>query len=144
VGQAPAGAGDPAELWRGAVAEVEKVSPLLAPALKEAQLLSLADGEVVIQLPPGLLGDAAERRRGDIEVVFGRHFARPTRLVVRRGAVAAAAPAAGAAAPLSIAQADAAEKLARSSAVRETAKSHPNIREAARILDGGVEKIEEL
>jgi DNA polymerase-3 subunit gamma/tau len=138
--------GDPAELWRGAVAEVEKVSPLLAPALKEAQLLSLADGEVTIQLPPGLLGDAAERRRADIEAVFGRHFGRPTRLVVRRGAVAgpAAAAEASSSAPLSIAQAEAAEKLARSSAVRETAKSHPNIREAARILDGGVDKIEEL
>ena len=45
---------------------------------------------------------------------------------------------------MSIAQAEAAEKLARSSAVRETAKSHPNIRDAARILDGGVDKIEEL
>jgi DNA polymerase-3 subunit gamma/tau len=143
---ATATATDPAELWRGAVAEVEKVSPLLAPALKEAQLLSLADGEIVIQAPPGLLGDAAERRRGDIEAVFGRHFGRPTRLVVKRGAVTAATaagPAAGAA-PLSIAQAEAAEKLARSSAVRDTARSHPNIREAARILDGDVGKIEEL
>jgi DNA polymerase-3 subunit gamma/tau len=93
-------------------------------------------------MPPGLLGDAAERRRADIEAIFGRHFGRPTRLVVKRGAVAPAAAAGPA--PVSIAQAEAAEKLARSSAVRETARSHPNIREAAKILDGGVEKIEEL
>jgi DNA polymerase-3 subunit gamma/tau len=121
------------------------VSPLLAQALKEAQLLTLGDGEVVVQLPPGLHGDGAERRRGDIEAVFGRYFGRPMRLVVKRGAVTTAAPAgADAPAPLSIAQAEAAEKLARASAVRETARSHPNIREAARILEGGVDKIEEL
>ena len=137
----PTGAADPGDRWRAAVAEVEKVSPLAAPALKEAALLSLADGEVVIQLPPGMLGDAAEKRRPEIERAFERHFGRPTRLVVRRGA--AAAPAAGPA-PVSIAQAEAAEKRARSASVRETAKTHPNIREAARILDGGVDKIEEL
>jgi DNA polymerase-3 subunit gamma/tau len=119
------------------------VSPLAAPALKEAVLLSLADGEIAIQLPPGMLGDAAERRRPEIEAVFARHFGRPTKLVVKRGAAPAAASAAGPA-PVSIAQAEAAEKLARSSAVRETARGHPNIREAARILDGGVDKIEEL
>jgi DNA polymerase-3 subunit gamma/tau len=139
----PSSSADPAERWRGAVAEVEKASPLLAPALKEAQLLSLSDGEVAIQLPPGMLGDAAERRRADIEAVFARHFGRPTRLVVKRGATAAPAGATGPA-PVSIAQAEAAEKLARSSAVRENARSHPNIQEAARILEGGVDKIEEL
>src|SRR6185369_11738558 len=101
----------------------------------EAQLLSMTDGEVAIQLPPGMLADGAERRRAEIEAVFARHFGRPTRLVLKRGAVAppAGTPGASAAAPLSIAQAEAAEKLARSSQVRETAKSHPNIREAARI-----------
>jgi DNA polymerase-3 subunit gamma/tau len=135
--------GDPAELWRGAVAEVEKESPLLAPALKEAVLLSLAEGEIAVQLPPGMLGDAAERRRTEIEAVFARYFGRPTRLVVKRGAGPAPAGAEGPA-PVSIAQAEAAEKLARSSAVRETARGHPNIREAARILEGGVDKIEEL
>ena len=97
----------------------------------------------MIQLPPGMMADAAERRRPEIEAVFARHFGRPTRLVVKRGV--AAAPAAGAQpAPASIAQTEAAERQARSSAVRETARSHPNIREAARILDGGVDKIEEL
>ncbi len=135
---------DPGDRWRGAVAEVEKSSPLLAPALKEAALLSLAEGEVVIQLPPGMLGDAAERRRADIEAVFARHFGRPTRLVVKRGAVAPS-PAPGApAAAASIAQAEAAERQARSSAVREAARGHPNIRDAAKILDGGIDKIEEL
>jgi DNA polymerase-3 subunit gamma/tau len=122
---------------------VEKASPLAAPALKEAVLLSLRDGEVVVQLPPGFLGDAAEKRRPDIEAVFGRHFGRPTRLVVRRDAPPAA-PAGAPAAPASIAQSEAAERQARSSAVREAARSHPNIRDAAKILDGGIDKIEEL
>jgi DNA polymerase-3 subunit gamma/tau len=139
-------AADPAERWRGAVAEVEKVSPLLAPALKEAALLSLADGEVVIQLPPGMLADGAERRRPDIEAVFARHFGRPTRLVVKRGVASPAAATAGPSggAPASIAQAEAAERQARSSAVRDAARSHPNIRDATKILDGGIDKIEEL
>jgi DNA polymerase-3 subunit gamma/tau len=124
---------------------VEKASPLLAPALKEAQLLSVSEGEVTIQLPPGMLADGAERRRPDIEAVFGRYFGRPTRLVVKRGAAAqAAAPGAPPAAAPSIAQAEAAERQARSSAVREAAKSHPNIKDAAKILEGGVDKIEEL
>jgi DNA polymerase-3 subunit gamma/tau len=135
------------DVWRGAVAEVEKASPLLAPALREAVLLSLGEAEVVIQLPPGMLADGADRRRADIEAVFTRYFGRPMRLVVKRGAAApaAAGAAAGApAAPASIAQSEAAERQARSSAVREAAKSHPNIREAAKILDGGIDKIEEL
>jgi DNA polymerase-3 subunit gamma/tau len=142
----PTASTDPAERWRGAVAEVEKASPLLAPALKEAALLSLSDGEVVIQLPPGMLADGAERRRPDIEAVFARHFGRPTRLVVKRGATTPVASPAGPAGggPASIAQAEAAERQARSSAVREAAKSHPNIRDAAKILDGGIDKIEEL
>jgi DNA polymerase-3 subunit gamma/tau len=137
-------AGDATDRWRGAVAEVEKASPLLAPALKEAALLSLTDGEVVIQLPPGMMADGAERRRPDIEAVFARYFGRPTKLVVRRG-TSAPAPSPGApAAPASIAQTEAAERQARSSAVRETAKNHPNIRDAAKILDGGIDKIDEL
>jgi DNA polymerase-3 subunit gamma/tau len=139
------GPADTTERWRGAVEAVEKVSPLSAPALREAALLSLADGEVVIQLPPGMLGDTAERRRPEIEGVFARHFGRPTRLVVKRGAIAAAQGIGIAAAPpASIAQAEAAERQARSSAVREAAKTHPNIRDAAKILDGGIDKIDEL
>jgi DNA polymerase-3 subunit gamma/tau len=44
----------------------------------------------------------------------------------------------------SIAQTEAAERMARSSRVREAAKAHPNIREAAKILDGGIKDIDEL
>ena len=120
------------------------MSPLAAPALREAALLSVADGEIAILLPPGMLGDAAERRRPEIEAVFARLFGRPTRLVVKRGAVPAAPHAGAPAAPASLAQAEAAERQARSSAVRETARNHPNIREAAKILDGGVDDIDEL
>ncbi|HEX9307263.1 MAG TPA: DNA polymerase III subunit gamma/tau [Anaeromyxobacter sp.] len=137
-------AADPTERWRAAVAEVEKVTPLAAPALREAALLSVVDGEIAILLPPGMLGDAAERRRPEIEAVFARLFGRPTRLVVKRGAVPAAPHAGAPAAPASLAQAEAAERQARSSAVRETARNHPNIREAAKILDGGVDDIDEL
>jgi hypothetical protein len=49
----------------------------------------------------------------------------------------------GEAAPVSIAAAEAAEKLARSVRLREAARHHPNIAEAARILEG-VPRIEEL
>ena len=62
---------------------------------------------------------------------------------VRDAATGAAAPGAPSA-PASIAHVEAAERQARSAAVRDAAKTHPNIREATRILDGGVDKIEEL
>jgi DNA polymerase III subunit gamma/tau len=69
--------------------------------------------------------------------------------VITVGAVApepASAP--GAAAPTpppaSIAAAEAAERQARTARVKDAARNHPNIREAASILDGSVDKIEEL
>jgi DNA polymerase-3 subunit gamma/tau len=134
----------PAARWRAAVERVERVSPLTAPALKQATLLWLRDGEVAIQLPPGIYATTAERRRAEIESTFARHFGRPTRLSVTLGA-AAAGPAAGAepVAP-SLAAAEAAERQARASRARDAARSHPNIREAAKILEGGIDKIEEL
>jgi DNA polymerase-3 subunit gamma/tau len=134
------------EAWRQAVDAVERVEPRVATALKEAALLSLAAGEVVLQVAPGLVAATLERRRGDIEAVFASHFGRPTRLVVKAGPVqpAPGAPAAAAPAAPSLAQAEAAEKQARSARVRETAKTHPNIREAAKILDGGIDDVEEL
>jgi DNA polymerase-3 subunit gamma/tau len=132
-----------AERWRAAVAEIEKASPLAAPALKQATLLWLRDGEVAIQLPPGMFATTAERRRPEVEAAFARFFGRPTRLQVTVGPAAPEAAAAEPAAP-SLAQSEAAERLARSTQVRETARAHPNIREAARILEGDVNGIEEL
>jgi hypothetical protein len=120
----------------------------VAPALKEAVLLSLADGEITVQLPAGILAETVERRRAEIEDALARFFGRATRLAVRTGT--ASREEASAAAPLppeavpSIAQTEAAERRARSSQRQGTARSHPNIREAARILDGGIEDVEEL
>jgi DNA polymerase-3 subunit gamma/tau len=136
----------PAERWRAAVDEVEKVSPLAAPVLKQATLLALGDGLISIQLPPGIMAATAEKRRPEIEAVFARFFGRPTRLEVTVGAAASGAGSSappGAAAP-SIAASEAAERNARAARVREAARNHPNIREAARVLDGGIDKIEEL
>ncbi|HEY6004400.1 MAG TPA: DNA polymerase III subunit gamma/tau [Anaeromyxobacter sp.] len=137
------------EAWRAAVDAVEKVEPRAAPALKEALLLGMSEGEVAIQLPEGMFATTLERRRAEIEAVFASHFGRPTRLVVKTGPAetpqAGAAPAAApATAAPSLAQVEAAEKNARSARVRETAKTHPNIREAAKILDGGIKDVEEL
>jgi DNA polymerase-3 subunit gamma/tau len=134
---APAG-----ERWRLVVEEVEKVTPLAAPALKQATLLWIREGEVGVQLPQGMMAATTERRRADIEAVFARCFGRPTRLELKLGAAAPEA-AAGEAAPLSIAATEAAERLARSHRVRDAARHHPGIQEAARILEGGT-TIEEL
>jgi DNA polymerase-3 subunit gamma/tau len=125
------------------VDEVEKVSPLAAPALKQATLLWIRDGDVGVQLPPGMMATAAERRRADIEAVFSRSLGRPTRLTLTLGE-APPAPAPGEAAPVSLAAADAADRLARSRLVRETARNHPNIQQAARLLDGSLDQVEEL
>jgi DNA polymerase-3 subunit gamma/tau len=133
------------EAWRAAVEAVEKVEPRVAPALKEAVLLSLGEGEIAVQLPEGILAATVERRRGDIEAVLATYFGRPTRLTVKTGAVQPDPAATPAQVPApSIAQAEAAEKVARSARVREAAKAHPNIREAAKILEGGIKDVEEL
>jgi DNA polymerase-3 subunit gamma/tau len=144
---APAGAGaadDPAaplgERWRSAVAAVEQVSPAAAPALRQASLLWLRDGEVGLQLPAGLAATSTERRRAEIEKVLERHFGRPTRLAVTLGE---APPAEAVAAP-SLAATDEAARSARTVRVRDAAVNHPNVREAARILGGDVGRTEEL
>jgi DNA polymerase-3 subunit gamma/tau len=143
-----AGPGQPgsrdAELWRAAVDAIEKVSPLAAPALKQAVLLAIGDGEVAVQLAPGLFAQTAEKRRAEIEAELSRFLARPTRLAITVATLPAPEAPEAPAAPASIAAVEAAERQARSSKVRETAQAHPNIREAARILGGGIERIEEL
>jgi DNA polymerase-3 subunit gamma/tau len=131
-----------AERWRAVVDEVEKVSPSVAPALKQATLRWIRDGEVGLQLPPGLAATTVERRRTEIEAVFARCFGRPTALALTLGE--AVAPTPGEAAPVSLAAADQAERLSRSKRVRETARTHPNIQQAARLLEGGVDQVEEL
>ncbi len=147
--QAPAQAAplvDPAaplaERWRAVVDEVEKVLPAAAPALKQATLRWIRDGEIGLQLPPGLMATSAERRRAEIETVLASCFGRPTRLALTLGEVAAAPP--GESAPVSLAAAEQAERLARSRRVREAARAHPNIQQAARLLEGGVDQVEEL
>jgi hypothetical protein len=117
--------------------------------LKQAALRSMADGEVAIVMPTDFLAKSVERRRAEIEAVMGRFFARPTRLAITVGAVAPEPSSSPDAAvppppPASIAAAEAAERQARTARVKDAARNHPNIREAARILDGNVDKIEEL
>jgi DNA polymerase-3 subunit gamma/tau len=131
-----------ADRWRAVVDEVEKVSPAAAPALKQATLRWIRDGEIGVQLPPGLMATTAERRRADIEAVFARCFGRPTRLALTLGEPTPASP--GESAPVSLAAAEQADRLARSRRVRETARAHPNIQQAARLLEGGVDQVEEL
>ncbi|WP_243338107.1 DNA polymerase III subunit gamma/tau [Anaeromyxobacter soli] len=147
---ASAAYGSDAERWRAAVDEVEKVSPVAAPMLKQAALRGIRDGEVAIVMPTDFLAKSVERRRAEVEEVLARFLGGPARLAISVGAVPADAPQAApdarapAPPPASIAAAEAAERQARSASVREAARNHPNIREAARILEGGIEKIEEL
>jgi DNA polymerase-3 subunit gamma/tau len=118
---------------------------MAATALKQAVVLGLREGEVALQLPPGMYAAALEKRRTEIETVFGRFFGRPTRLTLSLGAPAAA-PGGEPTAPASpsLAAAEAAERTARVARVREAARAHPNIQEAAKVLDAKVDKIEEL
>jgi DNA polymerase-3 subunit gamma/tau len=135
----------PQEDWPGAVEAVEKESSMAATALKQAVVLGLREGEVALQIPPGMYAATLEKRRAEIETAFGHFFGRPTRLALSVAA-SAAAPAGEAAppAPPSLAAAEAAERMARSARVREAARGHPNIQEAAKVLDAKVDKIEEL
>jgi len=127
------------------VADVERASPIAANALKQAALERLADGEIALRVPAGMQFQTAERRKAEIEAVFGRFFGRPTRLALAQGApVAPAEGAAPAGPPQSLAAAEQAEREARSARVRAAARAHPKIQEAARVLEGDVTKIEEL
>ena len=139
-GQEPAPPLSPIAPWRAAVDSIEKESPRVAAALKEAHLLGVSGGEVAIQIAPGFHAETIGKRRAEVEAVLTRVLGVPARLSVKVEAL----PAQPAGAPASIAQAEAAERRARSSAVREAAKAHPNVREAARILGGGIDDVEEL
>jgi DNA polymerase-3 subunit gamma/tau len=132
--------GDAATAWRALVEQAEQASPVVGQVLRQAVLLRLSEGEVAIQVAPGLAAQTAERRRGEIEAVLERHFGRPTRLAV----TASAAPPPEAAGGASLAQVEREEREARSVRVRDAARSHANIREAAQILGADVAKVDEL
>jgi DNA polymerase-3 subunit gamma/tau len=144
-GPGPSSGGNAEGRWAAVVAELEKESTIAATAMKQGALLGIRDGEVAVQFPPGatyLL--ALERKRADVEAVFARFFGRPTKLVLSTGNAPPAGGAAGNAAVGSLAQMEHAEREARSERVRDEARSHPNILEAIRILDGEIDDIEEL
>ncbi len=131
---------DSADTWRSLVAAAEAASPMVGNVLRQAVLLRLAEGEVAVQVPPGLPAQLAEKRKGEIEAVLRRHLGRPVRLSLTVGAAAPPeAPAGG-----SLAQAEQAEREARSALIKERAREHANIREAARILDAEPTKVDEL
>jgi DNA polymerase-3 subunit gamma/tau len=104
-------------------------------------LLRLVEGEVAVQVPPGLPAQTAERRRAEIEGALSRFFGRPTRLTVTVGA-APAPEAAGS--PATLAQVESEERARRSARVQESARGHERIREAARILDGEITRVDEI
>ncbi len=130
-----------ADQWRALVGEVEKASPPTAAVLKQGALLWVRECEVGIQFPSGShFAAQAERKRGDVEKVFAAFFGRPTRLAIQTGS----APDAAAPAAAPIAAVEQAEREARSAKVRDKARSHPNIQEAAKVLGAEIQKIEEL
>jgi DNA polymerase-3 subunit gamma/tau len=138
----PDDGGEKNERWRAAVAEVEKANPSVAPQLKQGALVALGEGEVRLRFPEGThFASFVERKRAEVEAAFTRFFGRPTRLVIETGPAPEAPPAGG---PASLAAVERAEKEARASAVRESARGHAGIQEAARVLGADVGKIEEL
>jgi len=130
-----------AERWRAAVDDLARESPALAPALKQAALVALGPGEVRVRFAPGSSYPAlVERRRADAERAFSRFFGRPVRLAVEVGAAPQPEREAGA----SIAAVEQAEREARSARLREAARAHPKIQEAARALGADIEDVDEL
>ena len=146
--EAPAPAQDDsqpiAERWRAAVAEVEGESPTLGVALKQATLVSLGTTEVRIRFPAGTkYPDMVERKRVAVEKAFSGYLGRPVRLAIEVGPAAPAS--AEAAAPVaSIASAERAEREARSARLRDEARTHPNIQEAAKLLGAEIDGTDEL
>ena len=145
AGALAAGSDEPvAVAWRSAVAAVEADSPTLGGALKQATLVALGSPEVRIRFPAGTrFPDMVERKRAAVEKAFSAHLGRPVKLAIEVGPAAAAAP--EAAAPVaSIASVERAEREARAAKVRDEARTHPNIQEAAKLLGADIEGTDEL
>jgi DNA polymerase-3 subunit gamma/tau len=137
---APSGtaAGAPTDRWRAVVAALEgNGGSLLAVALKQAALVALSDDEVTLRPPAGLNGKTLLEEKPQIEAALGRHFGRPFRVTLT-------APDAGGAPALSVAAVERAERESRAREVTRAARSHPNIKEAARILGGDLGDPEEI
>ena len=129
--------------WRAAVAAVEAESPTLGSALKQATLVALGSPEVRIRFAAGTrFPDMVERKRAAVEKAFSSHLGRPVKLAIEVGPAQAApdvpAPVA------SIASVERAEREARAARVRDEARTHPNIQEAAKLLGADIEGTDEL
>jgi hypothetical protein len=135
----PAG-GDPAERWRALVEGVDAQSAPLGAALKQALLVAFGEAEVAVRIAPGLHARTLQTKKGEVEAALARAAGRPLRLALAVGELPAGAPAI---AP-PVAQAERAEREARSREVQAAARSHPRIREAAEILGGEIDRTDEL
>jgi DNA polymerase-3 subunit gamma/tau len=144
TGAPAAGSDDPtAAAWRAAVATVEAESPTLGSALKQAALVALGSPEVRIRFPAGTrFPDMVERKRAAVEKAFSSHLGRPVKLAIEVGPAPAATEAAAPVA--SIASVERAEREARVARVRDEARTHPNIQEAAKLLGADIEGTDEL
>jgi hypothetical protein len=128
-----------AERWRAAVAEVEAESPSLGAAMKHATLVALGSPEVRIRFAAGTkYPDLVERKRGAVEKAFSSFLGRPVKLAIEIG------PAAATEAVAPIAAVERAEREARTVRVKDEARSHPNIQQAARLLDAEIDGTDEL
>jgi DNA polymerase III subunit gamma/tau len=141
---APAAAAAPAGEWRAAVALVEAESPTLGSALKQATPVTFGWPEVRVRFPAGTrFPEMVERKRAAVEKTFSGYLGRPVKLAIEVGPDAPAA--AEAVAPgTSIASVERAEREARVAKVRDEARAHPNIQEAAKLLGADIEGTDEL
>ena len=132
-----------ADRWRAAVALVETESPTLGSALKQATLVVLGSPEVRIRFPAGTrFPDMVERKRASVEKAFSSYLGRPVKLAIEVGP---APEAAETVAPVaSIASVERAEREARAAKVKDEARTHPNIQEAAKLLGADIEGTDEL
>jgi DNA polymerase-3 subunit gamma/tau len=114
---------------------------MLGSALKQATLVALGSPEVRIRFPAGTrYPDMVERKRTQVEKVFSSFLGRPVKLAIEVGPAApeTAAPA------VSIASVERAERETRVAKVRDEARAHPNIQEAAKLLGADIEGTDEL
>jgi DNA polymerase-3 subunit gamma/tau len=134
----------PAAEWRAAVALVEAESPTLGSALKQATPVTFGWPEVRIRFPAGTrFPEMVERKRAGVEKTFSGYLGRPVKLAIEVGPAAPSAP--EAVAPgTSIASVERAEREARVAKVRDEARAHPNIQEAAKLLGADIEGTDEL
>ena len=127
-----------AERWRLAIDAVRGQSARHGASLAFGRVVSVKPGEVTLYFPPEQgfhrTTVSAPSGRAIVERALSEHYRQPTRLVFSETAPAGAPM-------VSVAEADAKDRVAREKSAEGQMRSHPSVRAVLKILGGEIEHI---